>query len=69
MTACLQFARIGAHGISQLCHADNVFQLLHLSVAVLFAEQLQKDLEALKQGNKSDVSLAAKWAPTPASKQ
>ena len=52
-----------------MCHADNVFQLLHLSVAVLFAEQLQKDLEALKQDKKSDVSLAAKWAPTPASKQ
>ena len=51
------------------CRADVVFQLLHLSVAVLFAEQLQKNLEALKMGKKSDVSLAAKWAPTPARKQ
>lgn len=52
-----------------MCLADDVFQLLHLTVAVLFAEQLQKDLEALNKGNKPAVSLAAKWAPTPASKQ
>lgn len=52
----------------QACLADTVFQLLHLTVAILFAEQLQKDLEALNKDKKSDVSLAAKWAPTPASK-
>ncbi len=46
--------------------ADDVFQLLHMSVAVLFSEQLQKDLVALKEGRATDVSLAAKWAPTPA---
>ena len=48
--------------------ADGTFRLLHVTVARLFAEQLQKDLAALKEGWSSDVSLAAKWAPTPASK-
>jgi len=41
------------------------FQLLHFSVAVAFAEQLQLDTEALAEGRLKDVSLAAKWAPTP----
>ncbi len=41
------------------------FQLLHLSVTVAFAEQLQLDTEALAEGRLKDVSLAAKWAPTP----
>lgn len=41
------------------------FQMLHLSVAVAFAEQLQLDTEALAEGRLKDVSLAAKWAPTP----
>ncbi|DBA76510.1 TPA: hypothetical protein ACH3X2_008568 [Trebouxia sp. C0005] len=44
---------------------DDVFRLLHLTVAVLFSEQIQKDLASLKAGKPSDVSLAAKWAPTP----
>ena len=44
--------------------ADNI-QLLHVSVAVAFAEQLQLDTEALAEGRLKDVSLAAKWAPTP----
>ncbi|DBA81625.1 TPA: hypothetical protein ACH3X1_007381 [Trebouxia sp. C0004] len=44
---------------------DDVFRLLHLTVAVLFSEQIQKDLAVLKAGKPSDVSLAAKWAPTP----
>lgn len=57
------------HCVRKVCLADDVFQLLHLTVAVLFAEQLQKDLEALNKGNRPAVSLAAKWAPTPASKQ
>ena len=39
--------------------------MLHLSVAVAFAEQLQLDTEALAEGRLKDVSLAAKWAPTP----
>ena len=45
--------------------ADNVVRLLHISVAVLFSEQLKKDLSSLKEGKPTDVSLAAKWAPTP----
>ncbi|KAL3152371.1 hypothetical protein ABBQ32_001429 [Trebouxia sp. C0010 RCD-2024] len=49
----------------KLISEEPVFQLLHLTVAVLFAEQLQSDLETLKKGE-SNVSLAAKWAPTPA---
>ena len=36
-----------------------------MSVAQLFAEQIQKDLVALKEGKTSELSLAAKWAPTP----
>ena len=51
-----------------LADADDVFRLLHLTVAVLFSEQIQKDLAVLKAGKPSDVSLAAKWAPTPGSK-
>jgi len=51
-----------------LADADDVFRLLHLTVAVLFSEQIQKDLVVLKAGKPSDVSLAAKWAPTPGSK-
>ena len=53
---------------TSLADADDVFRLLHLTVAVLFSEQIQKDLAVLKAGKPSDVSLAAKWAPTPASK-
>ena len=45
-------------------YADK-FRLLHLSVAVAFAEQLQKDMGAWEEGRTEDVSLAAKWAPTP----
>ncbi len=47
---------------------DDVFRLLHLTVVALFSEQIQKDLAVLKAGKPSDVSLAAKWAPTPGSK-
>ncbi len=53
---------------TSLAVADDVFRLLHLTVSVLFSEQLQKDLAVLKAGKPSDVSLAAKWAPTPGSK-
>lgn len=54
--------------ISCLATAGGTFRLLHVTVARLFAEQLQKDLAALKEGRSTDVSLAAKWAPTPARK-
>ena len=54
--------------ITAIAAADNVFRLLHISVATLFTQQLQKDLLALREGKPSEVSLAAKWAPTPARK-
>jgi hypothetical protein len=40
---------------------------LHLSVALLYAAHLQRDLAALHAGKRSS-SLAAKWAPTPKGK-
>ncbi|KAL3156944.1 hypothetical protein ABBQ38_001203 [Trebouxia sp. C0009 RCD-2024] len=46
-------------------YADERFRLLHLSVAIAFAEQLQRDTAAWAAGRYEDVSLAAKWAPTP----
>ena len=45
-----------------------MYRLLHISVAVAFAQQLQQDLVALKEKRLGDISLAAKWAPTPGSK-
>ena len=48
--------------------ADTRYRLLHISVAMAFAEQLQQDLQALKEKRLGNVSLAAKWAPTPGSK-
>lgn len=54
--------------ITAIAAADHVFRLLHISVATLFTQQLQKDLLALREGKPSEVSLAAKWAPTPARK-
>ncbi|KAK2745198.1 hypothetical protein FQN55_006323 [Onygenales sp. PD_40] len=41
---------------------------LHLTIARLFATQLRKDMLALESGNPSairDISLCAKWAPSP----
>ncbi|KAK2803191.1 hypothetical protein FQN50_007058 [Emmonsiellopsis sp. PD_5] len=41
---------------------------LHLTIARLFATQLRKDMLALESGNPSairDLSLCAKWAPSP----
>ena len=43
---------------------DPVYRALHSAVAVLFAEQLRRDLADLHAG-KETSSLAAKWAPTP----
>ncbi|MCJ1322947.1 hypothetical protein MMC15_008297 [Xylographa vitiligo] len=46
---------------------DPFYHALHLSVARLFAQQLKKDLELLKTGSakaRSNISLAAKWAPS-----
>ncbi|KAH9885675.1 hypothetical protein F4778DRAFT_760091 [Xylariomycetidae sp. FL2044] len=47
--------------------SDNVYQALHVTVARLFAEQLKKDLQLLREGDakaKKDISLCAKWAPS-----
>ena len=43
---------------------DEVYRALHTAVAVLFADQLKRDLADLQSGKKTS-SLAAKWAPTP----
>lgn len=46
---------------------DKFYQTLHLTVARLFAQQLQLDIARLKSGSKREmkqISLAAKWAPT-----
>ena len=67
LCACNASCKALAIAIS-LADADDVFRLLHLTVAVLFSEQIQNDLAVLKAGKPSDVSLAAKWAPTPGSK-
>ncbi|KAL0025081.1 hypothetical protein WJX79_005924 [Trebouxia sp. C0005] len=66
----IKYADGGQHSLFGLNHESlvqgtNKFQLLRLSVAVAFAEQLQLDSEAFTEGRLKDVSLAAKWAPTP----
>ncbi|CAI6090834.1 unnamed protein product [Clonostachys chloroleuca] len=46
---------------------DLQYRVLHLAVARLFAEQLEKDLRALRGGNyqaKRNISLCGKWAPS-----
>ncbi|RKP06725.1 hypothetical protein THASP1DRAFT_18085 [Thamnocephalis sphaerospora] len=49
--------------VRQLFAEDLFYRRLHTKVALLFASTLQRDLEQLK-ANKN-VTLAAKWAPTP----
>ena len=68
--AVVQPTLLGVHPVLKpgaCITADATFRLLHVNVARLFAEQLQKDMDAFREGKSSDVSLAAKWAPTPAS--
>ncbi|KAF4455512.1 hypothetical protein F53441_2174 [Fusarium austroafricanum] len=46
---------------------DPVYRALHLSIARLFAEQLEKDIGALRGDDKKakrSISLCGKWAPT-----
>jgi hypothetical protein len=48
---------------------NHVYRALHLTVARLFAEQLEADLKALRGDDpkaKRTISLCAKWAPTQA---
>jgi hypothetical protein len=40
------------------------YQLFHVRVAQLFAEQLVQDLAGVRKESSRKVSLAAKWAPT-----
>jgi len=58
----LRVARV--QKVRQLLESDPLYRLLHCTVAVLFAQQLQKDVEDTKAGKRFG-SLAAKWAPTP----
>jgi hypothetical protein len=46
--------------------SDRVYRGLHITIARLFAEQLRKDLEALRGDKKAlrTISLCAKWAPS-----
>jgi hypothetical protein len=68
-------AREHRHEVSAVCHKnfsekynnDKVFHILHVLVARLFAEQLRMDMMLLNSGTKEDISqisLAAKWAPS-----
>ncbi|KAH7402861.1 hypothetical protein BKA66DRAFT_404664 [Pyrenochaeta sp. MPI-SDFR-AT-0127] len=53
--------------VQQKLKNDQFYRALHMSVARLFAVQLQEDKALLDSGKKSDLkklSLAAKWAPT-----
>ncbi|OCK81128.1 hypothetical protein K432DRAFT_381623 [Lepidopterella palustris CBS 459.81] len=53
--------------VMQKFENDAFYRSLHLTVARLFASQLQEDRNLLSSENKSDLkrlSLAAKWAPT-----
>jgi len=55
------------HGTAVGKFEDPFYRALHLTVARLFAEQLRRDMDLLKTGNRKDIdhiSLAAKWAPS-----
>ncbi|KAG5658565.1 hypothetical protein KAF25_010746 [Fusarium avenaceum] len=46
---------------------DPVYRAVHLSIARLFAEQLKRDVQALRGDNKQakrSISLCGKWAPS-----
>lgn len=46
---------------------DHLYRALHLTVARLFAEQLRRDLDALRSHDanaRRNISLCAKWAPS-----
>ncbi|KAL5608353.1 hypothetical protein FOBRF1_008850 [Fusarium oxysporum] len=50
-----------------LFKTDPVYRALHLTIARLFAEQLKKDIQALRGDDKAkrSISLCGKWAPSP----
>ncbi|KXS98949.1 hypothetical protein AC579_6729 [Pseudocercospora musae] len=48
-------------------NSDPKYKALHLTIARLFAHQLQLDIERLQSGRKADIrsiTLCAKWAPS-----
>ncbi|KAH7167964.1 hypothetical protein DER46DRAFT_604469 [Fusarium sp. MPI-SDFR-AT-0072] len=49
-----------------LFKTDPVYRALHLTIARLFAEQLKKDIQALRGDDKAkrSISLCGKWAPS-----
>lgn len=52
---------------TQAFSSDTLYRCLHLTIARLFAEQLQSDIHALREGNAKEkrlISLCAKWAPS-----
>jgi len=56
--------RVAIERALQVYRDNAVYRALHTAVAVLFADQLTRDLADLQAG-KNVSSLAAKWAPTP----
>lgn len=43
---------------------DPKYKTFYLAVAKVFADQITRDVQALKDGKVFDISLAAKWAPS-----
>jgi len=49
-----------------LFNTNKRYRALHTAIAIVYASQLQRDLNALRRrGSKAVSSLAAKWAPSP----
>ncbi|GAQ77995.1 hypothetical protein KFL_000060610 [Klebsormidium nitens] len=55
---------LAARAVRVYAH-NGSYRALHDAVADVFAEQLARDVESLRSGRPYDVSLAAKWAPSP----
>lgn len=50
--------------VVRLFNEDPVYRGLHLAISRIFATQLKKDLAHLHSGDKRDISLCGKWAPS-----
>ncbi|KAJ7549624.1 hypothetical protein O6H91_07G060700 [Diphasiastrum complanatum] len=48
----------------KMFYFDYCYRNLYNAVAKTFADQLKKDMAAVKEGNTRDISLAAKWCPS-----
>ncbi|GAQ77987.1 hypothetical protein KFL_000060520 [Klebsormidium nitens] len=55
---------LAARSVRVYAH-NGSYRALHDTVADVFAEQLARDVDSLRAGRPYDVSLAAKWAPSP----